>query len=312
MLSTQQGVHMINSLLQLQSTGNEDVVVEEEKEGVKGARPEWMQQLALSTNNWIKEITGAGTLKALPSGAELEKLVLNPLFRCVKREYDTFSALSASVASDLTLVRDVLADKEDANNRVRALFVDLKKEAMPAHWIKYGGSLKKEPLSVWTPDFRKRIELMAKLGASTAEKYGDLDIWLGGFIAPEAFVAATRQAVAQAHSWSLEELELEVTVSDKSPRVDCFTFTDLELHGADWKDNALAINNQNFSIKLPPTRFSWKKTDGKKANKSVVKVPVYMDSTRSQFLFAVSLARPANIPDEVWSQRGTCLTVWST
>jgi dynein heavy chain 1 len=219
----------------------------------------------------------------------------------MKREYDVFTRILGSVTSDLTLLGDVLSDKEPASNRSRALMVPLKKEAMPKHWVAYGGSLKKDPVSLWVPDFKRRVQEMAKLGGTGADKYGALDIWLGCFIAPEAFVAATRQAVAQAHKWSLEELELVVTVADSSPRTDSFTFTNLSLYGAGWKNNALSINNQDFSTNLPPTRFTWKKK-GTFAESAVVKVPVYLDATRSQFLFSVRLARPANIPDQVTSR----------
>ena len=35
-------------------------------------------------------------------------------------------------------------------------------------------------------------------------------MWLGGLFIPEAYITATRQYVAQANSWSLEELYLQV------------------------------------------------------------------------------------------------------
>ena len=38
--------------------------------------------------------------------------------------------------------------------------------------------------------------------------------WLGGLFAPEAFITATRQCVAQANSWSLEDLKLDVYIGD--------------------------------------------------------------------------------------------------
>ena len=39
----------------------------------------------------------------------------------------------------------------------------------------------------------------------------NLHIWLGGLFIPEAYITATRQFVAQANSWSLEELHLQVS-----------------------------------------------------------------------------------------------------
>jgi dynein heavy chain 1 len=40
----------------------------------------------------------------------------------------------------------------------------------------------------------------------------NLNIWLGGLFIPEAYITATRQFVAQANNWSLEELYLDVSL----------------------------------------------------------------------------------------------------
>ena len=47
---------------------------------------------------------------------------------------------------------------------------------------------------------------------------------------PEAYVTATRQAVAQSHKWSLEELRLEIDLN-KSGDKDSFVVTGLKLAG---------------------------------------------------------------------------------
>ena len=39
----------------------------------------------------------------------------------------------------------------------------------------------------------------------------NLNIWLGGLFTTEAYITATRQYVAQANNWSLEELYLDVS-----------------------------------------------------------------------------------------------------
>lgn len=40
--------------------------------------------------------------------------------------------------------------------------------------------------------------------------FQSVTVWLGGLFIPEAYITATRQFVAQANHWSLEELKLEV------------------------------------------------------------------------------------------------------
>lgn len=41
-------------------------------------------------------------------------------------------------------------------------------------------------------------------------------VWLGGLLNPEAYITATRQCIAQANNWSLEELVLDVTITDSN------------------------------------------------------------------------------------------------
>ena len=41
-----------------------------------------------------------------------------------------------------------------------------------------------------------------------------LDVNLGLMFNPEAYITATRQSVAQANKWSLEELKLQVTITN--------------------------------------------------------------------------------------------------
>ncbi len=48
-----------------------------------------------------------------------------------------------------------------------------------------------------------------------------LHIWLGGLFTPEAYITATRQYVAQANNWSLEELYLDVHVGSGRQLGDC-------------------------------------------------------------------------------------------
>lgn len=40
----------------------------------------------------------------------------------------------------------------------------------------------------------------------------NVNIWLGGLFTTEAYITATRQYVAQANNWSLEELYLDVSI----------------------------------------------------------------------------------------------------
>jgi hypothetical protein len=148
--------------------------------------------------------------------------VKNPIFRCVQREFNSWNSLLKRVTGDMSSVVAVSESKEKATNPIRELFKTLRKDKLPKGWST--PTSKELSVPAWAEDFARRIEHMQKVASTAVGQYPTLPIWLGGFFAPEAFVAATRQAVAQAHGWSLETLHLKVTVDDKSPPSDSFTF----------------------------------------------------------------------------------------
>lgn len=79
---------------------------------------------------------------------------------------------------------------------------------------------------------------------------------------PEAYITATRQCVAQANSWSLEELALEVTITeqgaDSSQKDSCFGVSGLKLQGAQCKNNQLLLTS-TIMTDLPLTLLKWVK-----------------------------------------------------
>ena len=87
-----------------------------------------------------------------------------------------------------------------------------------------------------------------------------MHVWLGGLFIPEAYVTATRQFVAQANNWSLEELHLDVQVHDNAKTAtldDCsFGVSGLKLQGAICKNNTLELSS-TISTELPLTSLRW-------------------------------------------------------
>ena len=80
-----------------------------------------------------------------------------------------------------------------------------------------------------------------------------MPVWLGGLFNPEAYFTATRQCVAQANGWSVEELVLDIVVGgdDRSN----FRITGLKLQGAAWKDG-LQLSADVLSD-LPTAALTW-------------------------------------------------------
>lgn len=68
----------------------------------------------------------------------------------------------------------------------------------------------------WVPDFAARLaqlEMVAQL-----DSFIGVEVWLGGLFFPEAYVTATRQAVAQRNGWSLETLYLYLDIDQPDDR----------------------------------------------------------------------------------------------
>lgn len=70
----------------------------------------------------------------------------------------------------------------------------------------------------WIVDLAERMKQLQTVSRVTnqsgARELKNLKVWLGGLFMPEAFITASRQYVAQANQWSLEELYLKVTIAD--------------------------------------------------------------------------------------------------
>lgn len=102
----------------------------------------------------------------------------------------------------------------------------------------------------------------------------NIHVCLGGLFVPEAYITATRQYVAQANSWSLEELCLEVNVTaSQSTTLDACSFgvTGLKLQGATCSNNKLSLSNA-ISTVLPLTQLRWGKQTSAEKKASVVSV----------------------------------------
>jgi dynein heavy chain 1 len=84
-------------------------------------------------------------------------------------------------------------------------------------------------------------------------------VWLGGLLNPEAYITATRQCIAQANSWSLEELVLDVTITDEGSvpsSEDGFAVVGLKLQGAQCRANTLNLTS-TIMMDLPVTMLRW-------------------------------------------------------
>lgn len=78
---------------------------------------------------------------------------------------------------------------------------------IPDHWRKYKVH-KVMSVSEWIPNFGRRLAQLDHI--SGLNDLNNIEVWLGGLFYPEAYITATRQAVAHRKKWSLETLHLQL------------------------------------------------------------------------------------------------------
>jgi dynein heavy chain 1 len=66
-------------------------------------------------------------------------------------------------------------------------------------------------VSEWIPDLARRLSQLDGI-TSVQQNLSDVEVWLGGLFFPEAYITATRQAVAHRKRWSLETLHLRLDI----------------------------------------------------------------------------------------------------
>merc|ERR1712129_343023 len=275
-----------------------------------------MKDLRVRAERWLEDVPTK--MKSLTEKADSIK---NPLFRFMRREFQTGAKTLKLVLSGL---RDLIAfvDGEiKATNVLRSLVAELSKDSIPRRWNLYTI----EPLVVehWLIDFTKRIEQMDEIAQTDYVESPRACHWLGGFFQPAGFIAATRQYVAQQRSWPLEALILCIEIGESEWVENSFIFDGVTLYGAGY-DSELGclMLTEKTSTPLPPSRFIWRNDEIDRVSKSrqwtaeappkmSIKIPVYLNASFRNLLFDVSVPVFSALPVETWVQRAVSLSVWS-
>jgi len=158
-------------------------------------------------------------------------------------------------------------------------------------------------VSEWIPDLARRLAQLDNL--SETDNLANVDVWLGGLFFPEAYITATRQAVAHRKKWSLETLHLRLDI-ERVNDPNAFIIDGLVLEGASWVDDQLVLN-QGESVRLNPSQVRWVQVDDVDPHASSVNLPVYLNNDRSDVLFTVDLPFDKDAGSLV-STRAVCLT----
>lgn len=240
--------------------------------------------------------------------------IKDPLFRCFEREVNLGVKLLNDMRNDLNEIMQVCEGQRKQTNDIRLLIDNLVKGLIPKSWNRY-----KTPAELtviqWVVDLAERMKQLQTVSNVTnqsgARELKNLKVWLGGLFMPEAFVTASRQYVAQANQWSLEELYMKVTIADSVKQKlsvdDCsFLVSGLKLQGASAASNILSLVD-SITTELPDVCLQWSKIDPMNppfVGGDDVTLPVYLNQTRRELLFTVDMSTSGTVPARSFYERG--------
>lgn len=282
--------------------------------GNGSSAPAWIQRIAAMATSWLETLPeDLARMERRDSSEDA-----GALFRCFDREAGTARRLLSVIRGDLGSMLAVCSDGEKPTNATRALMDDLHRGVVPEGWGQYYAYSKDElALGNWVSDLTRRLDQLASLTSGGAAALAALrgsstsSVWLGGLFYPGAFVAATRQVEAQSLGVSLEELHLEVIVGGGAENG--YSITGLSLEGGASFDGGALQPSTLMRQLLPDTTFRWTKVGASgeefKKQEDLVEVPVYLNSTRLNFVLKVELA--SAVPAQVFATRGTALIAWN-
>ncbi|XP_069493861.1 cytoplasmic dynein 1 heavy chain 1 [Ambystoma mexicanum] len=312
-LLTTEGIDMISKMLKMQMLEDEDDLAYAETErkqrtdSTSDGRPVWMRTLHSTACNWLQVIP-----QSLNHLKRTVDNIKDPLFRFFEREVKMGAKLLQDVRQDLADVVQVCEGKKKQTNYLRTLINELVKGILPKSWSLYTVPVGLTVI-LWVADFSDRIKQLQTISQAAAsggaKELKNIHVCLGSLFVPEAYITATRQYVAQANSWSLEELCLQVSVTTTQNAVlDAYSFgiTGLKLQGAKCSNNKLSLSN-SISTALALTQLRWiKQTNGeKKAN--VVTLPVYLNFTRADLIFTVDFEIATKEDPRCFYERGVAI-----
>jgi dynein heavy chain 1 len=296
-IAVAQGNELLGKLRKMRTLADDD---EDESTSTAGPassqQPAWMRALLEKCRDWLSQLPEKfNTITKQPAENQ------DPLHRLFSREGSIGRKLLVQVRKDLSDVVKVCTGDLKQTNHLRSLLSALTKGTIPTHWRKYKVN-KTMAVSGWIADFARRLAQLDSI--ASLDHLNDVEVWLGGLFFPEAYITATRQAVAHRKKWSLETLHLHLDIeSVNDPQA--FIIDGLSLEGASWSSNRLVLNDGE-TVRLNPSQVRWTQVEDSDTS-TLVNLPVYLNSDRSDVLFTIDLPFDGSASQLV-AMRAVCLT----
>ncbi|KAI0793334.1 dynein heavy chain [Abortiporus biennis] len=265
--------------------------------GQASQQPAWMRNLHERCKEWLALLPAMFNTLPKQTGDNQD-----PLYRLFAREGNIGAKLLSQVRKDLADVVSVCDGELKQTNHLRTLMSSLTKGTIPNHWRRYKVH-KAMGVTEWIADLSRRLGQLSNI--ASLGNLNNIEVWLGGLFFPEAYITATRQAVAHRKRWSLETLHLQLDI-ERVNDPGAFIVDGLVLEGASWSEDKLTLNNGE-TVRLNPSQIRWVQAEEAVAKGSTVNLPVYLNNDRSDVLFTVDLPFDSAAGSLV-ATRAVCLT----
>jgi len=262
----------------------------------QSAQPAWMRTLLERCREWLALLPAKFATLSRPTGDNQD-----PLHRLFAREGEIGRKLLDQVRKDLADVVKVCQGDLKQTNHLRKLMSSLTKGTIPDHWRRYKVN-KAMAVSGWIVNFARRLAQLDNI--ATLDNLNNLEVWLGGLFFPEAYITATRQAVAHKKKWSLETISLRLDIERVNDPA-AFIVDGLVIAGAAWATDRLVLNDGE-TVRLNASQIRWVQADDT-ARGHILNLPVYLNNDRSDVLFTVDLPFDGSAGTLV-AMRAVCLT----
>ena len=244
-LLTTRGTDLLCKLLKMQQLEDDDELAYNSQQDDNNSldalkqedgRPSWMKVLHNSALTWLELLP-----KQLPTLRRTVENIKDPLYRYFEREVSSGAKLLQTVVSDLQDVVLICQGEKKQTNYHRQTLSELVRGILPIPWRRYTVPSGCTVIQ-WITDFSHRVQQLQKVSSlvsqAGAKELQSFPVWLGGLFNPEAYITATRQCVAQANSWPLEELALDVTITEAGEK------------GGNHKDSSFGVVGLKLQVKL--------------------------------------------------------------
>ncbi|KAH9486661.1 Cytoplasmic dynein 1 heavy chain 1 [Psilocybe cubensis] len=291
-----QGNELLGKLRKMKMLADDDDELVTAAAKSQTSQPAWMRTLLERCREWLGQLPAQFNILPKQSGEHQD-----PLYRLFAREGDIGRKLLGSVRKDLDNVVKVCLGELKQTNHLRTLMSSLTKGSIPEHWRRYKVN-KSMAVSAWIADFARRLAQLDNI--ATLDNLSNTEVWLGGLFFPEAYITATRQAVAHRKKWSLETLHLRLDI-ERVNDPNAFVVDGLVLEGAAWSSDHLVLNDGE-AVRLSSSQIRWVQMD-ENPSQGLVNLPVYLNNDRSDVLFTVDLPFDA-MAGSLVATRAVCLT----